>query len=162
MKLYYSFLVLAIISLTSCNNNTITEEEFLFESTTSVTKMSNPLEKEIFELVNAHRVSMGKNELIFDVNAYNSAAAHNDYMISKGKISHDKFNHRASSLSKKTKAKAISENVAKDYTKAIDAFKGWLSSNSHKEAIEGDYTHTAINVKKDTNGVYYFTQMFFE
>ncbi len=162
MKLHYTFLILVITTLTSCTNTIVQEEEELFESTTVVSQVSNPLEKEIFELVNAHRISIGKNELIFDVHTYNAAMIHNDYMISKGKISHDNFNHRASALSKKTKAKAVSENVGKDYLTATDAFNAWLASKKHKKTIEGNYTHTAISVKEDQKGVFYFTQMFFE
>jgi len=77
-------------------------------------------------------------------------------------ISHDNFNLRASKISSEADAKEVGENVAKDYISAQDVFDGWINSTAHKENIENDFTHTAISVKKDSNGNLYFTQIFFK
>ena len=56
----------------------------------------------------------------------------------------------------------VAENVAKDYDTALEAFEGWYNSSSHKKTMEGDFSHTAISVKKDELGNYYFTQLFYK
>ena len=77
-------------------------------------------------------------------------------------LSHDNFSSRASKISLETNAKAVAENVAKDYSSATTAFEGWLNSSNHRATIEGDFTHTAVSVKKNSDGDYYFTQLFFK
>ena len=99
--------------------------------------------------------------LSFDTVAYNFATAHTDYMISQGETSHDNFQERASSMSQQVNASAVAENVASRYDTAMEAVENWLASNSHREAIEGNYTHTAVSVKEDQNGNFYFTQLFY-
>ena len=94
--------------------------------------------------------------------AYQSAQAHTDHMIAKGRINHDDFSARASSIGEAVQAESVAENVAKDYDSAQKAFEGWLKSASHKKTMEGDFTDTAVSVKKDSLGILYFTQIFFK
>ncbi len=120
------------------------------------------LETQVIQLVNSHRESLGLNQLILNTVAYNYANEHNDYMIAKGSLSHDNFNSRASKISSETNAKEVGENVAKDYSTAKAVFDGWINSPLHKENIESDFTHTGLSVKKDANGNFYFTHIFFK
>lgn len=165
MKLSPTFLLLFVL-ITSCGSAPIQEEQAVFEIDPMVIEieMSSALmlENQVFEGVNAHREEKGLSELVFSNVAYVYAEEHNDYMIAKGRISHDNFNSRASSLALETGAIAIEENVAKNFPKAQQALKGWLNSKSHRETIEGDFTHTAINVKADEKGKLYYTQLFFK
>jgi len=149
-------LVTSIIFMMSCTSENISETEQL--NTINDTK----LESQILTLVNSHRESLELNLLSFNAVAYTYANDHNDYMISKGSISHDNFNLRASKISSEADAKEVGENVAKDYISAQDVFDGWINSTAHKENIENDFTHTAISVKQDSNGNLYFTQIFFK
>jgi uncharacterized protein YkwD len=55
----------------------------------------------------------------------------------------------------------VAENVAKDYDSAVEAFVGWLNSSSHKKTMEDNFTHTAVSVKVNGAGDFYFTQIFF-
>lgn len=82
-------------------------------------------------------------------------------MIARGTINHDNFSARASKISSIENAELVAENVAKDYANAAEAFQGWLDSSSHKKTMEGEFTHTAVSVKKDAHGKLYFTQIFF-
>ncbi|QBA65233.1 CAP domain-containing protein [Muriicola soli] len=120
------------------------------------------VEQQLFEIVNEHRVSMGSEPLQFSALAYDYANLHNDYMISKGTISHDNFSSRASKIAAETNAKEIAENVAMDYPDAVEAFQGWLDSPNHKGTMEADYTNTAISVKKGSDGTLFYTQIFFK
>lgn len=149
-------LVTSIIFMMSCSTENPSEAEQL--NSINDTK----LEAQIMTLVNSHRESLGLDLLSFNGVAYTYANDHNDYMISKGSISHDNFNIRASKISSEADAKEVGENVAKDYLSAQDVFDGWINSKPHKENIENDFTHTAISVKEDSNGNMYFTQIFFK
>ncbi len=119
------------------------------------------LETQLHAMVNSHRNSIGQSTLEFNSIAYAYANDHTDYMIAKGSLSHDNFNSRASKISSETEAKEVAENVAKAYPTAEAALEGWLNSAPHKTNIEGDFTHTAISVKKTANGDIYYTQIFF-
>jgi uncharacterized protein YkwD len=136
------------------------------ENTEEITALNSfndtELEAQVIQLVNSHRVSLGLNELKVNTVAYNYANDHNDYMISKGSLSHDNFDSRASNISSETNAKKIGENVAKGYLEATAVFNGWINSTRHKENIEGNFTHTGLSVKKDVNDKLYFTQIFFK
>jgi len=119
------------------------------------------VESELLSLVNTHRASLGYSPLSFSQVAYDFANEHTDYMVSKGTISHYNFSARASSIAKAVDAQAVAENLAKDYPSAEKALEGWLASDSHKKTMEGEFSHTAISVKRDTDGTLYFTQLFY-
>ena len=119
------------------------------------------LEQTLLGIVNDHRTALGYTSLEYSTVAHEYANLHNDYMIAKGGISHDNFSARASNIASEVNAEFVAENVAKDYTSAAEAFQGWLQSSSHKKTMEGEFTHTAVSVKKDANGTFYYTQLFF-
>ncbi len=119
------------------------------------------VEQELLNTVNDHRISLGGNGLKFNSIAYGQANAHTDYMIAKGSINHDNFTARASDISTEVGAVFVAENVAKEYSTASEAFRGWLNSAKHKRTMEGEFTHTAVSVKKDPDGKLYFTQIFY-
>ena len=119
------------------------------------------VEAALLEVVNTHRVALGYNALEFSQVAYEYANSHNDYMIAKGGLSHDHFSSRASNIAAEANAEFVSENVAKDYPTAEQAFQGWLDSPNHRKTMEGEFTHTAVSVKKDPQGNYYYTQLFY-
>lgn len=120
------------------------------------------VEAVLLQVVNEHRASLGFNALEFSTIAYEYANAHNDYMIAKGGLSHDHFSSRASKIATEADAEYVSENVAKDYPNAQMAFEGWLNSPNHRKTMEGDFTHTAVSVKIDASGNYYYTQLFYK
>ncbi len=166
MKSNYTFLLLLIVVLASCSSPSIENEEALFENDNtlieSTTLNSSTIENEVFEAINSHREKMGLTKLVFSNETYKYAEEHNSYMIAKGKISHDNFNSRANALANEIGASVVKENVAKNYPKAEKAVNGWLKSKSHKDTIEGDFTHTTISVKADDKGKLYYTQLFFK
>lgn len=155
MRLLYVVQVLFVLFLSSCTTDTL-EEGPVVEADNIVL-----LESEILEIVNDHRTSLDMNKLLFSAVAYKYANIHTDYMISKGSLSHDNFSSRASSIASEEAVELVAENVAKNYDTAEGAFEGWYNSVNHKKTMEGDFTHTAVSVKKDQNGNFYFTQLFY-
>jgi len=136
-------------------------EETQDQSVYEVNQNAVQVEDALLQVVNEHRNTLGINALEFSAVAYEYANAHNDYMIAKGDLSHDHFSSRASNIASETNAEYVSENVAKDYTSAQKAFEGWLNSPNHRKTMEGEFTHTAVSVKIDEAGNYYYTQLFF-
>ena len=151
-------LVLFVFSLGSCSTESLDTESTLAHSYQNITA----LEAQVLDAVNQYRDSLGYTTLDFSDVAYQYANEHTDYMITSGSLNHDNFTARASNMSSQVNAEAIAENVAKDYTTASTALKGWLKSSEHKKTIEGDFTHTAVSVKVADNGSYYFTQLFYK
>tara|TARA_R110002073_G_scaffold40547_5_gene115128 strand:+ start:250740 stop:251201 length:462 start_codon:yes stop_codon:yes gene_type:complete len=119
------------------------------------------ISKHLVKLVNDYRHTIGKPLLIRNATADALAAKHADYMISKKEVNNDNFEVRWETLEFKEHAEEISENVGVDISaeKAMNAYLGsvWLKAN-----VEGDYTHTGIAVKKDSDGSYYYTQIFYK
>ncbi len=155
MRTHVVVFVLFVCTMASCSKETV-EPTNIAEA-----KNATTIENELLGVVNDHRVSIGQPALEFSEVAYVYANQHNDYQIAKGNISHDNFSARASKISTQVNAEYIAENVAKDYDNAIEAFQGWLKSASHRTTMEGEFTHTAVSVKTNESGDYYFTQIFF-
>lgn len=153
--------VLVLVAFQSCSKDAYVEMEE--QSNLSISVASNiqtAQENELFDLVNEHRLSLGLNELQFESVSYYFAKEHTKYMIEDGKTSHTNFGQRAKSISDKTGASDVSENVAKDYDSVIEAFEAWLESPNHRKNLEGDYTHSALSILPDEEGELYFTQIF--
>jgi len=115
----------------------------------------------IHKLVNEHRVSIGKSKLTLNDGASKIALKHTEYMISINDINHDNKDDRFSELQTLDNARSFAENVAARQRTAAEVVQAWLNSPGHKRNIEGDYTHTGIGVKKNNEGHYYFTQLFY-
>ena len=154
----YAFLVCLALWLTACSKESYTPAEIpdIPEAENAV-----EVEQELMGVVNDHRISLGYSALQYSPIAHEYANEHNDYMIAQGDLSHDNFSARASGIAAEVNAEYVGENVAKDYNTASEAFQGWLNSTSHKKTMEDEFTHTAVSVKKDANGNFYFTQLFY-
>ncbi|MCJ7465527.1 MAG: CAP domain-containing protein [Maribacter sp.] len=148
-------MVFFVLVITSCSKDSYDQ--------TNIPQAPNEvaIEQVLLGLVNAHRTSLGYDALQYSEIAYEYANKHTDYMIAKGGLSHDNFSARASSISSEVHAELVAENVAKDYPNASEAMRGWVGSSSHKKTMEGDFSHTAVSVKKDAKGNLYYTQLFF-
>ncbi len=155
MRLPHAFLIMFVFILGSCS------EESLDDANILEAKNDIEVENKLLDIVNDHRLSLGYTSLESSTLAYKYANEHNDYMIATGNLSHDGFGSRASSIAAEVNAEMVAENVAKDYTTANEAFENWLASSDHKKTMEGDFTHTAVSVKKDSEGNLYFTQLFY-
>ena len=156
MRLLYAIPVLFVL-LFSCTTEPLQDETIIMEAQNNII-----LEQEVLNVVNDYRVSLGLNKLEFSEIAYKYANKHTDYMIAKGGLSHDNFSARASSINSEISVKMVAENVAKEYDTAMEAFEGWYKSTNHKKTMEGEFTHTAVSVKKNAQGDFYYTQLFYQ
>ncbi len=118
---------------------------------------------EILRLVNEHRKSMGLKPLANNEVMSRAAEDHSrDMADGKTPFGHEQMDERIAKISKQLKidANAWAENVATGQRTAKAAVDKWLSSQGHRENIEGNYNITGIGIAKDANGTLFFTQIF--
>lgn len=114
---------------------------------------------EVLDVINEHRSQLGLADLELHLASEDKAIEHTAYMVEQNQMSHDNFFQRSDYLKAKG-AERVSENVAYGQRTPEAVVAAWLNSPSHKEAIEGDYTHTGIGVISNKNGINYYTQIF--
>lgn len=152
-----------LVVFASCSKDEIDENNVVNQEIdlSIVIKNDVQMSQDILDLVNDHRQTLGLNPLIMD-QAYASAYAvdHTDYMIELSQINHDNFHVRSKAL-KDRGAIRVGENVAFGYDTAEGVVLAWLNSPSHREIIEGDYTHSGFGVFKNDKDRYFFTQLFY-
>ncbi|MEO6348441.1 MAG: CAP domain-containing protein [Aquaticitalea sp.] len=118
------------------------------------------MEIEILELINEHRIGMGLNPL-HNMNIIKSVAlTHTDYMVEVNEVNHDNFYQRRNSLVQNAGAITVSENVAYGYSSAQTVVTAWINSESHRANIEGNYTDFDISAEQNSEGRWYYTNMF--
>ena len=78
-------------------------------------------------------------------------------------FSHDGFQSRVDEIGQNITYKSASENVAYNmgYQDPVStAVEGWIKSDGHRKNMEGNYNLTGMGVAVNSDGEYYFTQIF--
>lgn len=142
------FVLIAFLLLASCSKNNVTET---YTST----------DRQILQLVNQYRKSMGKAELEMNQTIWNEAMQHSSNMAA-GTVafSHDGFTDRINRIKAAIGGSSAAENVAYGYPTAQSVVDGWLSSPGHRNNMEGDYSLTGISAVQNSAGTWYYTQIF--
>lgn len=161
MNLRYILLILSVSLFVSCSKEDIYEEDQLNALVDVSNLEQTDREIELLQVINEYRTSINLNELTFNKTAYYYAMAHNEEMIIEAEMSHSNFYEREAGIKANAGAKVVAENVAYNFSSAKNVLRAWINSPSHRETLEGNYTHTAIAIKIDANGKAYFTNMFF-
>ncbi|WP_275315692.1 CAP domain-containing protein [Tenacibaculum bernardetii] len=152
-------IVFCALFLTSCtSNNEI--EQLENNSEIPISFVEKPIELDILNLINDYRVLNGYSLLSKLKIIKSQTTDHTNYMVDNNEISHKFFQKRMNFLIQNTDAKGVGENVAYGYCYAESVVKAWLDSESHKKNIEGDYTHFEVTAEKNTDGKWYFTNIF--
>lgn len=146
--------------LSACSTDPISDEETSTNLETTFTAENDRIfAEEVLDAINAHRASLNLSLLEWHSDSGKVATEHSNYMAINNKASHDNFMQRSQFL-KNRGAHRVSENVAYGFSDAESVVQGWLSSDSHRDALEGNFTHTGIGVIKNDNGIPFFTQIF--
>lgn len=153
--------IMALMALLSFSCST---EEFPEETIESAALVNTPVAKtieiEILELINNHRIGMGLNPLN-NMNIIKSVAfTHTDYMVEINQVNHDNFFQRKNSLIQNAGAVSVSENVAYGYSSAQAVVNAWINSAGHRANIEGNYTDFDISAEQNSEGRWYYTNIF--
>ncbi len=122
------------------------------------------IEQSLHQLVNAYRSSQGLNQLTWDETIARECRNHSQTMANDATLfSHDGFETRVENIGKIFEVNSAGENIAFNQgyeDPAQIAFDTWLKSANHRQNIEGDFVLTGIGVKKNSDDIYYFTQIF--
>lgn len=124
---------------------------------------STALEQSIHQQINEYRQSRNLPPLTLDSRISAQALAHSQAMASGIPLSHDGFEERTQAIRKSISYRAAAENVAfnQGYSNPdVQAVQGWIESPGHRVNIEGQYDLTGIGIAQNSQGEYYFTQIF--
>ncbi len=153
-------LVLFCIALMGC---TISHEPTWLKGTSTEALQ---LEQEVYQLINRYRISQNLPPLTANEILTQQARMHSQAMATKRiPIGHSGFVKRVKKISGSLPCRAAAENVAynKGYSNSAQrAAQGWFKNKKHRENIEGNYHLTGIGVAMDSQGAYYFTQIFWQ
>lgn len=161
MKLSTYLPMMALIAMFtfSCTADDF-QEDIIDNSVLKTVPDAKLIELEILELINDYRIGIDLAPLN-NLNIIKSVAfTHTDYMVSVNQVNHDNFFQRKSSLVKNAAAKEVTENVAYAYSSAESVVNAWLNSPGHRANIEGDFTDFDISAEKNSEGKWYFTNIF--
>lgn len=114
----------------------------------------------ILNLINSHRESIGLKTLDTLGIIRGQAYKHTQYMVLNGEVSHLFFYERSAYLKSATGASKVTENVAYGYSSNESLVLAWLKSDSHRKNLEGDFTNFDISAEQDSNGKWYYTNIF--
>lgn len=151
--------LMALLTFSSCSTEDIPDDSM---DAISLKNAPAPkeIEIEILERINEYRLGLGLNKLN-SLNIIKSVAfSHTDYMVEVNYINHDNFFQRKSSLVQNVNAKVVSENVAYAYSSAQSVVNAWINSESHRENIVGDFTDFEVSAEQNSDGKWFYTNIF--
>ncbi|WNZ24986.1 CAP domain-containing protein [Leptolyngbya sp. NK1-12] len=121
------------------------------------------LEQSVFQQINQYRQQRGLAPLTRNATINQQARQHSQNMANSRTLSHNGFSARIQTIGKTIPYRAAAENVAYNAgfsNPAAQAVNGWLKSSGHLRNIMGNYNLTGIGVAKNSQGEFYFTQIF--
>lgn len=124
----------------------------------------NTIEKNIHQLVNQHRQAKNLPSLKFDETIAQQARIHSERMAAKtipfseqGLQEMAQFINRSIPYEKIGKNISLTQNTQEPGKLAVET---WLDRGNSRQNIEGDFELTGIGVARNSQGEYYFTQIF--
>lgn len=153
-------LVAVIYTMNSCSSDSSETSSTDAVSEKVMTYTYNQTELEAMTQINNYRVSVGLNPLKEINHISYKSEEHDEYMITNNVVNHNDFVARSENIIKVLGAKKVGENIAYNYNTPQEALKAWLNSPTHKENIEGDYTHFGISIRTNAAGKKYYTNIF--
>ncbi len=148
-----SFIVVVLLGLvfTSCSKEEMIEEkvQITMPDLAIANETDWDLAYKILGYINDFRTNMGLEPLSMETTINTAlAVSHSEYMEEQERISHDNFIERATVLGSQG-AQAVGENVAFGYSSAQEVVNAWINSPSHRDVLEGNYTHAGIGIVED-------------
>ncbi|MCF1422991.1 CAP domain-containing protein [Mangrovimonas futianensis] len=152
-------LVLCAMLSFSCSTESVDDKAEL-ATEQIVVPQAKEIEIEILELINDYRINNGMVPLNGMDLIKSQAYSHTDYMVAQNSVSHDYFYQRKAFLMDHTGAVKVNENVAYGFTSAESVVNAWINSDAHRENIIGDFTDFDVSAEKNSQGKWYFTNIF--
>ena len=155
------FLTGILFTMNSCSSDSSEDSSVTAKAQAAVKFEYSASELATMKLINDYRVSIGLTALQPINYVSVKSEEHDQYMITKNVVSHDGFVSRSEDIVKVVGAKNVGENIAYNYNTPDGAVNAWLKSVSHKENIEGNFTHFGIAIRENaTTGKKYYTNIF--
>ncbi len=185
--LEFVFNLIVAMTLASCGfesgNNIIQSENIDTNKTNNKTKSSvstkksqpnnlaannnngiGDLERLTHQQINQYRISRNLPPLKLDKSISQQARINSQNMAQdKVPFSHEGFEGRIASVSSTISYRSAAENIAynQGYRDPVErAVAGWIKSPGHHKNMIGNYNLTGIGMAKNSQGEYYFTQIF--
>ncbi len=148
----------SIFLFTSC---TPEDDGIYFEKISETKSDYTAIELEVLDRINNYRATK-ELPTLKRLNIISSIAlTHTNYMVEKGEANHDNFSQRHEKLVLNAAAKTVGENVAYGFSSAKSVVNAWIKSDHHRAIIENEsFTHFGISTEQDSEGRYFFTQLF--
>ena len=153
-------LVAVIFTMNSCSSDSSESNDSSATNKAAMPYAYNSTEVETMALINEYRVSIGLNELKEINHISYKSEEHDHYMIANNVVNHDDFASRSENIMEVLGAKKVSENIAYNYNSPKAALDAWLKSPSHKQNIEGNFTHFGLSIRVSADGKKYYTNIF--
>jgi uncharacterized protein YkwD len=119
------------------------------------------IETDILDLINQQRASKDLPPMSAHQTVYEHTLQHaNNIASGNVPFGHHRFADRIKLLHQQFKLTAASENVAMGQKTAAEVFSSWMSSEKHRQNIEGDFNLTGIAVVQNNSGTNIFTQIY--
>jgi uncharacterized protein YkwD len=121
------------------------------------------MEKKVLLYVNEYRNSKKMSPLISSEQLAQIARAHSLGMQRKNKIDHHGFSGRVSKVRKQYPRSYMAENVGFNHRYSMPEkrmVESWISSQSHRVNILGNYRYTGVGITQSAEGKIFFTQFF--
>lgn len=137
---------------------TVRSQRLAIHSQSSSTITIESLELSVYHQINQYRQSQNLPPLTIDPIFSARARMHSQEMAKTGQLS-----HIIDSAAQKRNYPTAAENVAssRDYPNPdLLAVQDWISSPAHHQNTIGNYNLTGIGVAQNSQGEYYFTQIF--
>lgn len=121
------------------------------------------LEKNIYELVNQHRLNLGLSKLAWSNTIAKQCRNHSvDMALKNISYGHQGFQERIETIRHNFPNAAGVENIAKHSNSnnlAEKVVEEWVANLPERKRIEGNFQTTGVGVAKDANENFYFTQI---
>lgn len=121
------------------------------------------LEQSIFRQINQYRQTKGLAPLTLNVTITQQARRHSQAMANSRALSHNGFSGRVQTIGRSIPYRAAAENVSYNSgfsNPDVQSVSGWIKSTGHRLNIEGNYNLTGIGAAKNSQGEFFFTQIF--
>ena len=122
------------------------------------------MEEDVLVLINAYRVdTLQMSSLTMNSFIREECRTHSENMADGTvPVGHEGVTERSARIKEELGLGIIAENVSVGANSAEAVVNSWLNSSAHKANIEGDYDLTGVGIAKDSNGLLYFTQIFYK
>ncbi len=121
------------------------------------------MEEDVLTGINAYRATQALSPLTMNSFIREECRTHSENMAD-GTVpyGHDGFIDRTDRIIAELGSGDFAENVNLGGNSAEAVVNSWLNSSAHKANIEGDYDLTGVGIAKDSDGLLYFTQIFYK